>query len=270
MPGNGLAYHTVVNAMRDRLRTDPGARFALAIKTAINGHYPHLWYRLAARERRQAGWSEHHVSLAIVDWLHSDLNPAVQMLRLARDNEHAVAAYNLYNDSAPLSIRTELRNGAVRRSLVHVTQDDELCAAGSIAVVRWLETEARKRVHARVAPQQATAWNVALYLGVERLAGAEASRLLDQEGDLDLPALAARLGVSSRTLQRQLASEDLSVSELRQASRQTRALALMQGRRPRLSDIAVEAGFADQAHMARCLKKASGLTPRQILQTIAA
>lgn len=113
-------------------------------------------------------------------------------------------------------------------------------------------------------------WRAARYLGAERQASAEVARLLEADGDMDLRTLAASLGSSARTLQRQIAAEGLSLTELRMACRQTVALRLIQAGEGSLGQVASLAGFADQAHMARAFKAASGLTPGQIARMLAA
>lgn len=95
------------------------------------------------------------------------------------------------------------------------------------------------------------------------MASAEAMRLLEAEGDHDLCGLAAILGSSIRTLQRQLSAEGLTATDLRLAARQQKALRLL-SRGLGLCLVATVAGYADQAHMARSIKAACGMTPRSI------
>ncbi|MDY0747929.1 helix-turn-helix transcriptional regulator [Paucibacter sp. R3-3] len=241
----------------------------MAIKSSVAGHSPHAEYRRESSKRRAQGWREETVSRAVFDWLHTDLNPAVQSIRAARSQEAVIELYNVYNQSVPLGVRTSVDAGAIRRSLVSAAKDDELCAAGSLAVLGWIKSDAASKLARPAASWMLSGWSSAVYLGAERQAGAEAAQALEQEGDMDLRSLAARLGASPRTLQRQIAEEGLTVTELRRSCRQTVALRLMQAGGNSLGQIASLAGFADQAHMARGFKASCGLTPGQIAKLIA-
>lgn len=263
----GLAYHTVVEAMQDRHRLDAGMRFALAIKSCVDGHREYAVLRSAASERRVQGWSDESVSKAVVDWLQTDLNPAAQLGRATADISKIVAGYNLYNEAVNLGVRTNFESGGFHRHLISAARDDALCAAATQTLLRVLIGEA-STLHADEKPEIKSGWRVALYLGAERLASAEAMRLLEDQGDFDLRTLAAALGCSPRTLQRQVAADGLSITDLRMAARQQRAFRLIQCRTG-LCQAAHEAGYADQAHMARSIKAACGLTPRQIAKTLA-
>ncbi|MFX8223307.1 hypothetical protein ABTL15_21485, partial [Acinetobacter baumannii] len=78
---------------------------------------PYGNYRRAASLRRAAGWSDETARRAVRDWLQSDLNPAVQLGRLAASRAQIVALYNLYNNSVDLPVRTRVIEGQVARML---------------------------------------------------------------------------------------------------------------------------------------------------------
>lgn len=74
--------------------------------------------------------------------------------------------------------------------------------------------------------------------------------------------LAAEIaGTSVRTLQRRLASEGLSYSELIDGLRRDRAMALVTDKSVKLIDVAQALGFSDQAHFTRAFKRWTGMTP---------
>ena len=270
MPDQTLAYHTVASAMRDRSRADARQRFSMAIKAALIGHVPHIQYRLAARERRAVGWSEDTVSRAVFDWLQTDLNPAVQAIRATRSPAAIVELYNAYNAAVPLGVKTTVEGEGARRDAAASVADDELCAAGSLAVLAWVRRDTAAKAARPSQDWMLSGWRAAIYLGAERLAGAEAAHALESEGDMDLRRLSMRLGSTARTLQRRIAEEGLTITQLRLASRQTRALRLIQAGGMSLGQVAIEAGYADQAHMSRGFKFSCGLTPGQIAQALAA
>lgn len=265
MSQNGFAYHTVVNAMHNCSRNSGADRFVIAIKSAINGHVPYSAYRQAANDRHQEGWTEIHVANAVSDWLLTDINPAIQLLRTATTKEQVIEFFNFYNQYAPLAVRTEVKNGMSNRKLVNIGHDDVLCAAGTLTVAQEMQKNALKKTSAS---QILTSRHVANYLGVENMASAEIMLILGTEGDQDLSTLSSLMGNSNRTLQRQLAQEGLTLKELRMASRQLSAFNLLRDGTMSASDIAIQAGYSDQAHMIRGFKQACGLTPGQISQIL--
>jgi transcriptional regulator GlxA family with amidase domain len=101
---------------------------------------------------------------------------------------------------------------------------------------------------------------VAARLGVERSASAQAAEVFELQGAIDIPSLARALGCSLRTLQRRLKEEGGSAEQLRACGRIVRATRLLRTNLT-LTQVAMEAGFADAAHMSRAFKVACGNTP---------
>lgn len=89
-----------------------------------------------------------------------------------------------------------------------------------------------------------------------------------EHGQCDIASLARRAGVSlahaSRTF---LKSHGMSPQVLRRELRTRRALHLLAGAMP-LAGIAATSGFADQAHLARTLRAATGATPSQLRKQV--
>lgn len=87
--------------------------------------------------------------------------------------------------------------------------------------------------------------------------------LRDQPAPLpDLPAMAQRLAVSSRTLKRHLQQAGLSYRQLQDEARYRQACKLLADRRRRVSDVAFELGYNDAANFSRAFKRWSGQTPK--------
>lgn len=258
----GLAYHTVVHAMQGGAGMGPRERFALSLKSTLAGHSPYQGYRAAAAARRRLGATDWMVSRTVQDWLCTDLNPAIQTIRLMPDRQAAIAGYNAYNASVSLAVKTQVTAGSssIQRQLASIQRDDELCRAGSMAVVDWMLREVAARGGAEPPPQPRSMAECARYLGAERGAALEAMQVLESCGDLSSPALASALGVGLRTFERELQSEDLNPRLLRMAARMQRAMRLLPSQKS-LASVAVEAGFSDQAHMARSFKTACGMAP---------
>ncbi|GCL61881.1 helix-turn-helix transcriptional regulator [Pseudaquabacterium pictum] len=78
-----------------------------------------------------------------------------------------------------------------------------------------------------------------------------------------VPALAAALGSSPRTLQRQLARQGRCFSHLLMDVRLAASARLLAATRQPVAAIGYHCGFADQAHFTRAFKKHSAMTPVQ-------
>lgn len=86
------------------------------------------------------------------------------------------------------------------------------------------------------------------------------ARLADP--DLDRAAIAAALGVSSRTFNRRLAEQGLSFAALLQDTRYRAARQLLAGSDTRLGTIALALGYPDQSAFSRAFRQWSGVAPR--------
>jgi AraC family transcriptional regulator len=84
--------------------------------------------------------------------------------------------------------------------------------------------------------------------------------------DLSLAELATIAGVSSSHLKSLFKeSTGLPVHQYIIRRRVDYAVELLSRGRHKLSDVAVQAGFADQSHMARCMRRVIGMTPSGVL-----
>ncbi len=92
-----------------------------------------------------------------------------------------------------------------------------------------------------------------------------ARALIEQHGDIALPALAHQLGLSERSLRRRFHSAiQASPKEFARLARfEYVCTSLWQTPGIPLADIALQAGYSDQAHMQREFRAFSGRTPRQ-------
>ena len=88
--------------------------------------------------------------------------------------------------------------------------------------------------------------------------------------NLDLNHAAQLLGVSARTLQRQLAKENTSYAQLIDIIRFNSALPLLKDDNVKLVDIAYDLGYSDPAHFSRAFKRWAGVSPREYRRTLAA
>ena len=85
--------------------------------------------------------------------------------------------------------------------------------------------------------------------------------------DLDLASIATDLGLSARTLQRELAARDLSFGALLAQCRRERAKVLLADGAMTLDDIARDLGYADASAFSRAFKGWTGRPPRRALRS---
>lgn len=81
-------------------------------------------------------------------------------------------------------------------------------------------------------------------------------------GFRSLDEVAKALGVSPRTLKRQLAGEGAKFSQLLEEQRRERATLLLRASELRIEEIAERLGYSDPANFVRAFRKWTGMTPR--------
>ncbi len=87
--------------------------------------------------------------------------------------------------------------------------------------------------------------------------------LLNERGSPRIETMAEIAGLSVRSLQRRLAQNGLSHSEIVDRARYHAATRRLQDADSRLTDIAMELGYADSAHFTRAFKRWTGIPPRE-------
>jgi AraC family transcriptional regulator len=84
--------------------------------------------------------------------------------------------------------------------------------------------------------------------------------------DLSLAELSEVIGVSASHLKAQFKeSTGTPVHQYIVQRRVDYAVELLSGGKRRLSEVALQAGFADQSHMARCMRRVIGMTPSSVI-----
>ncbi len=78
-----------------------------------------------------------------------------------------------------------------------------------------------------------------------------------------IETMAEVTGLSVRTLQRRLAKHGLSHSQIVEQARYQTATRLLGGSDIRITDIAMDLGYADSAHFTRAFKRWAGVTPSE-------
>ena len=265
-----LAYHLVVNALEARGGWTPIARFSSAVFCVISGHLPYGRYFAAGRARKDEGISSQAIEGHILDWISTDINPSVQTMRMLKDPINAVRAFNFYNASAKLAVRTTVtaRLGEaapialrdVKREALLGLEDPEPCKIGTIAVLEALLSIVKVNALQKEACGSMSLSGLAKHLGVESSAAAEIAMVFEAEGHTSVTDAASTLGCRVRTLQRSLRSEGVSAEAVRQSVRLTRVLDKLASR-DSLTTIAHDVGFSDLSHMSRAFHASCGMPP---------
>jgi len=107
--------------------------------------------------------------------------------------------------------------------------------------------------------------NIAKHLGIESSASAEVAVVLECETPLTISDLAKRLGCGQRTLERYLKAEGTTPELLRSSTRITKAMEAFRTDES-LTNIALDVGFSDLAHMSRAFKASCGMSPSVVRQ----
>jgi AraC-like DNA-binding protein len=81
---------------------------------------------------------------------------------------------------------------------------------------------------------------------------------------VDIEHVASHLGIGVRSLQRQLASENLAFRDLVLQVRAERAMELLNETGASVTDVAMTLGYSSAAHFTRAFKQTVGLTPSEI------
>ncbi len=87
--------------------------------------------------------------------------------------------------------------------------------------------------------------------------------LLKQEGPPRIEAMAEITGLSVRSLQRRLAECGISHAQIVDQARYQAAIRLLADSEIRITEIAMDLGYADSAHFTRASKRWAGLTPTE-------
>jgi AraC-like DNA-binding protein len=267
------AYHVVVNAMEGRPGWTPLSRFAATVTHVLDGHLPYSRYHAAGRARQNEGAGEGVIERMVREWLATDLNPVVQVVRSLNQTTNVIQGYNAYNASAQLGVKTRVstlrrRNAddslvVVKRDLLSTKVDPEPCRVGTIVVFDYLLGIVQRNEKEQLSPKPFSLVDIANYLGVAGSAAGDVALVFQSEGGISVPELAKELGCHQRTLARRLRQEGLTAELLRLASRLIRATTLLKSD-DSLTTIAADVGFADQAHMTRAFRASCGMTPSML------
>jgi len=268
-----FAYHTVVHALEARRGWSEDRRFAVAVGHAIKGHVAYARYHAAGRQRAREGISESGIARLVDDFLDTDINPAISLMAALRNPACALMAYNAYNATANLGVRTSvtvanpaddgLTRLAVSRAMLVERDDPEPCKTATLSVMGAMLEHIQTGGRAIHRPTSLS--GLAAFLGRGSGVAADVARVIEDDWLAPLSLLPRRLGCQKRTLERRLKELGLTAQALRQADRMMRATAgLFSG--DSATEIAADCGFSDAAHMSRSFRIACGMTPTMLIE----
>lgn len=266
-----LAYHVVTHAMEARRGWSPMQRFASSVRHALNGHLPYQRYYAAGVERKRDGMGEGVLEHLIDEELLIDLNPITQMAKNIQQTTRLIWGFNAYNQAVNLGVRSKAQGQALMLAQRHqsVEQDDPaLCQHGTYFLLANLLRQVEQNGRRQAMPEIARLSGIARHLGLESSVVYEVSLVLEAEASLQITELAQRLGCHQRTLERRLRKTGMTAEMLKQADRLLRATARMRSESS-LTEIAMETGFSDHAHMTRAFKTSCGMPPSFFQQLLA-
>lgn len=252
-------------------------RFASSVRHALNGHLPYQRYYAAGVERKRDGLGEGVLEHLIDEELLIDLNPITQMAKNIQQTTRLIWGFNAYNQAVNLGVRSKAQGqpAAPRPALMlaqrhqSVEQDDPaLCQHGTYFLLANLLRQVEQNARRQAMPEIARLSGIARHLGLESSIVYEVSLVLEAEANLQIAELAQRLGCHQRTLERRLRKTGLTAEMLKQANRLLRATARMRSKAS-LTEIAMETGFSDHAHMTRAFKTSCGMPPSFFQQLLA-
>lgn len=84
---------------------------------------------------------------------------------------------------------------------------------------------------------------------------------LSDDHELSLKAMAGRVGVSARTLQRRLKYCGVEFEELLDETRRSEAIRLIREGGHSMTEIAYRVGYSDPAHFTRAFRRWTGMAP---------
>lgn len=269
-------------------------RFAMAVRSAINGHISQEHAYLVAEQRKCREKCPASLSQSVIDWLGTDINPAVQTIRCLTNSGNALFAYKTYRNSdvlsgefsssigryidssvqsapyhhssaSPIRLESEAPQNDLVADLVANQAEPALLRLSTFAVLETLMNNVEKSAVADAAITPLRLSDIAIYLGVESSASAEVAVVLECENPLTISDLAKRLGCGKRTLERYLKAEGTTPELLRSSTRITKAMEAFRTDES-LTNIALDVGFSDLAHMSRAFKASCGMSPSVVRQ----
>lgn len=287
----GLAPMVQYLAIKSEAGWTPERRLAMAVHSATGGNTPYVEYFAAGRRAVSRGISMDAIEDATREWMRSVFHPVYTYLLELGDRRAVVAGMVAYNNrdlggewqaesarfasefggavssqdySSPPYWQLHLRDSDLQlvanRYCPDGFEDPLACQATSLALINYVVDESRLT---QGAEDQRCLSSAAVDLGAERSAIAEVAGLFESDRTMRADAVARRIGVGRRTLERELGAAGVSIGRVRLATMVIGAASQMVSGAS-LTTIAVDNGFSDLAHMSRTFKAFGGLSPNSL------
>lgn len=257
------SYH-LLGASLSPTEHDPERLFAWSVRAVVDGFTPHGDYVAQAERAAERALPAAHVQTRMAQLIGLDANPVAALMTHCDGPDAFAARWNGFNALAPLGVQTMLvapaaQPGALRRAARLDSAQAALRAWITTECVQQLARQAETATVRNDDPQPLATRAAALRLD----RGALGDCILQPHADpaASLASCAHALGVSPRTLQRDLGARGLAFGTLRQAVRITRAGHALRTGTESLTEVAQAAGFFDSAHFAHAWRRACGLAP---------
>lgn len=273
-----MAYHVSTRVL-ERMAGQPDRSLLAScvhhIGAADTSVSRHLQVGLSvASSALPAGVLERHIR----ELFALDLNPIAQMARRVRSMPAAVRAWNAVHNKSAYHVRwlipsqgsdaRRLAPRLVNPSLPNPVPCREV-ALGLLDVAMDMVASSARRPAAQVIQPGLSVSGLAQVLGQEGRLIQEASLFFESQPGGSVEELSRALGCSRRTLERQFREECLTAIELKRACALAGATRDLLWGQASLTEIAVNHGYADLAHMSKEIRRATGGLPPQLLRRLA-
>lgn len=267
-----MSYHLLGTSL-EPAEHDPARLFAWAVRTAVDGFTTHADYVAQAERAAERALPPTHMQTRMAQLIGLDANPVAALMTCCTGPDAFAARWNGFNALAPLGVQTTLiapaaQPGALRRAARLESAQSALRAWITSECVQQLAHRAETASLRSDDPQPLATRAAALQL--DRGGLGDCILQLHADPAASLSSCAKALGVSPRTLQRDLGARDLAFGMLRQAVRLTHAGHALRTGTESLTEVAHAAGFFDSAHFTHAWRRACGLAPSHYRGLVAA
>jgi AraC-like DNA-binding protein len=265
---SGLAFHIAARALNLDRAFSPRHLFADSVRHVIDGHVAAGRYYQISTDSSAVALNESALERRMRQLFALDLNPLICMTRQLDSELALFKAWNTYQEHVSLAVRTIIHGNAndsygVNRRQMSYAVDPPAARNAGLCAIDILSSAARSnREHGPVAGDQVK-WRlsgIAAELGLQHTVVFEAALYFEENRGRNVAKLSRTLGCHSRTLQRHFKDFGLTARDIRMASALAGATNSLWGTAS-LTEIALEHGFSDQAHMTRAFRHACGLPP---------
>ncbi len=265
-----IAYHLLLKAIQPKFYS-ANSRIGDIVRSVTAGFVPGFTYWRAAERHTKLpslSWMERQ----IIEHAQVDANPVLALLLLSSSQTEGVRRWNALHSAWQLAIGTRLSECGSGRLIVtrEYPQNNadsvmrQMVINSCIDVFKDQLVPRGQAINQLVQCTGSGNW----LLHILRRQDDKASAILDTLDVLssdwvepNLSLVSKALGVSKRSYQRELQRFELTLPEVRNASRITKSASLLCSTKVSLTEIALGVGFYDAAHFSKAFRLATGVAP---------